>query len=302
MEVDRFEDQDGFSHVERHEFAAADARLYYVQTGVGGPPIVFIHGLTDGHAAYLPMMLALQESHRCYAVDLRGHGKSSRCGSNYAVSDYGADVQEFLERVVGESAILVGCSLGALVACFVASKACKLVSGLVLEDPPIKVGQMPQLRDSLFYPWFIAMLDILEEHNRSDEAFPEFLEKVRHPQLEPPLQEVLAWNLHDLHPATMVAAVEGTMFGLFDPDRDLADIRCPVMLLAAHEDGVSPTISDEDLRRMARQIGNFESEIWMDTMHAIHYQRPEKLVETIRAFVRKHRLTVSDEVVDWSSR
>jgi pimeloyl-ACP methyl ester carboxylesterase len=57
--------------------------------------------------------------------------KGDRC------EEYVGDTGEFLRRVVGEPAYIVGHSLGALVAIQLGAVAPELVRAMVLEDPPL---------------------------------------------------------------------------------------------------------------------------------------------------------------------
>lgn len=81
-------------------------------------PIVFIHGANmsawcwDEH--FMPFFANL--GHPCYAIDLRGHGKSGgqqQLASN-SIADYINDIQRVIDEI-GEPPILVGHSLGGLI-------------------------------------------------------------------------------------------------------------------------------------------------------------------------------------------
>ena len=45
-----------------------------------GPPMVLLHGLGDEERDWHTVLVALADRHRVYALDLRGHGRSSHPG------------------------------------------------------------------------------------------------------------------------------------------------------------------------------------------------------------------------------
>ena len=77
------------------------------------------------------------------AVDLRGHGASSRPGA-YSVALMAADVASLLDAVGGAAVDLVGHSLGGLVALRVAAGRPDRVRRLVLEDVGMPHARRPE--------------------------------------------------------------------------------------------------------------------------------------------------------------
>jgi pimeloyl-ACP methyl ester carboxylesterase len=82
-------------------------------------------------------MLHLAKKWQLYALDLRGHGQSGRVKNCYRVSDYAQDVIRFLESKISQPAVILGHSVGALVAVDVAAHKSKQVSAIIgLEAEP----------------------------------------------------------------------------------------------------------------------------------------------------------------------
>jgi pyruvate dehydrogenase E2 component (dihydrolipoyllysine-residue acetyltransferase) len=94
--------------------------IRYLKQGDGGEPIVLIHGFGGDLNNWLFALPALAEEHTVYALDLPGHGGSSKdVGDGTGLAD---SVVGFLDAVGVEQAHLVGHSLGGLVAAQVASR------------------------------------------------------------------------------------------------------------------------------------------------------------------------------------
>jgi pimeloyl-ACP methyl ester carboxylesterase len=68
---------------------------------------------------------------------LRGHGRSGKPETGYALPDYAGDLIAFQEDVVREPLVLVGHSLGALVTLTVSHLAPEFVCALIANDSPL---------------------------------------------------------------------------------------------------------------------------------------------------------------------
>jgi pimeloyl-ACP methyl ester carboxylesterase len=99
---------------------------------------VLVHGVTSSSRTWWRVGPALAErGYRVLAVDLRGHGASPRSGAGLSVADLADDVAETVQATApGPVDLLVGHSLGALVALELVGRRPGLARRLVIEDPP----------------------------------------------------------------------------------------------------------------------------------------------------------------------
>ena len=102
-------------------------------SGPEPPPVVLLPGTGMTARDWDDVAHVLSTTRTAHAVDLRGHGSSSRPG-RYSTALMAADVVGLLDRVCAGPVDLVGHSLGGLVACRVAAQRPDLVRRLVLED------------------------------------------------------------------------------------------------------------------------------------------------------------------------
>jgi pimeloyl-ACP methyl ester carboxylesterase len=106
------------------------------------PLAVLVHGVTSSSRTWWRVGPALAErGYRVLAVDLRGHGASPRAEAGLSVADLAGDLAETVEATVRPSAatpvdLLVGHSLGALVALELVGRRAGFARRLVVEDPP----------------------------------------------------------------------------------------------------------------------------------------------------------------------
>lgn len=99
------------------------------------PALVLLHGRTADHNDWNGITQHFAARHHVIAPDLRGHGASEHPGS-YAVPDMADDVAALIRHLGIGSAVVVGHSLGGVVACLLTIRHPGLVGRLVLEDPP----------------------------------------------------------------------------------------------------------------------------------------------------------------------
>lgn len=98
-------------------------RLAVHESGTGPRVAVLIHGIMSDHRAWHRVSAELEgRGFRVLAVDLAGHGRSPRA-RRYAPRSWAADVVESLEPILdGPPDLVMGHSLGGLVASIVADR------------------------------------------------------------------------------------------------------------------------------------------------------------------------------------
>lgn len=100
------------------DLPATTGRLAYNVRG-GGPPIVFLHGLTFAGSTWDPIIDRLAGECRCITVDLPGHGLSALAPR--PVAEVADEVHALVQELAAEPPVIVGHSLGAAVGLLYAS-------------------------------------------------------------------------------------------------------------------------------------------------------------------------------------
>ena len=86
-----------------------------------GSPMVMLHGITNWWRSFEGAMPVLGARWTVHALDLRGHGHSSRVDEGYRWTEFAQDTVAWLKETQDEPAIVVGHSMGANVAIEVAA-------------------------------------------------------------------------------------------------------------------------------------------------------------------------------------
>ena len=108
--------------------------------GGTGPVMVLLHGLGGSHVNWVRIGPMLAERARVLAPDLPGFGRSPPAGRDTGIRASARWVDRFLEEHAGRPAILVGNSMGGLVAILEAVENPDHVAGLALLDPALPLA------------------------------------------------------------------------------------------------------------------------------------------------------------------
>lgn len=91
------------------------AEIYYESYG-RGMPLVFLHPVNMNRYAWSGQIFAFARRHRVIVLDHRGHGLSTRPSQGYGVPDMAADLVAVLDHAEVERAVMVGNSIGGMIA------------------------------------------------------------------------------------------------------------------------------------------------------------------------------------------
>jgi pimeloyl-ACP methyl ester carboxylesterase len=112
------------------------------------PPLVFIHGWMGDHAALLPQITHFARTRRVVAINLRGHGDSDAPQQDYTIEGFADDIAWQCNQLGLYRPLVVGHSLGGMIALELAGRYPDLPSGVVMIDtiifPPPEAAEMAQ--------------------------------------------------------------------------------------------------------------------------------------------------------------
>jgi 3-oxoadipate enol-lactonase len=115
-----------------------DVQLAIAEAGAGGRPLLLVHGFTGAKEDFTPWLGQLADAGwHAVAPDLRGHGASSKPADEAAYSfEIMADDMLRLADALGWNAefVLLGHSMGGMIAQFMAVRAATRLDALILMD------------------------------------------------------------------------------------------------------------------------------------------------------------------------
>jgi pimeloyl-ACP methyl ester carboxylesterase len=119
------------------DVVANGLRFHVQRLGAGPPTVLFLHGLVMDNLSsfYFTFANPVAQHAEAVLVDLRGHGKSDRPPTGYALSDFTADVAALVEALALPGKVhLVGNSFGGLLALAYAAEHPERAASIVLMD------------------------------------------------------------------------------------------------------------------------------------------------------------------------
>ena len=97
-----------------------------------GAPVILLHGVGLRKEAWAPLAELLSQRFECFALDLPGHGKSPRLGlPKPHLRDFTDGIARAVKDLTSEPPLLIGHSMGALIALDLAIRHPGLCRGLV---------------------------------------------------------------------------------------------------------------------------------------------------------------------------
>jgi pimeloyl-ACP methyl ester carboxylesterase len=227
-----------------------------------GPPVLFVHGLTNDRRSWTPVTALLERDFTCLRVDLRGHGESS-LAAEYGMPSLVTDVRAVVEHAGLGEPVVIGHSLGAPVAaCYAAAFA---PTAVVCVDNPLRVGP------------FAALL----QQHRDALLSPDTMEAVR--VIEAILGVDIGDRVHSF-PREVVLGIWDAMLTRPPEQLDatmeevLARIDAP--LLSLH--GSPPPPGYEAW--LTRLVPRAQIELWPGAGHLLHLADPGRFAARVRAF------------------
>ena len=247
-------------------------RVAYVEMGdTTGKPLLLIHGYTDNSRSWSLLAPYLKSRH-VFAIDLRGHGKSSVPDCCYAITDLADDASLFLDAVGVKKADVVGHSLGSMTAQMLAATHPDKVDHLVLVSSSMKPGGGPGswLWDNIMPlqapidPNGKFMADWYWNPNPVDK---DYIDRERAESAAVPIK---VWH--------------GVMWGLsaYDFSSLAPAIKAPVMIFWGDQDQLFD-VKHQDALKKAYPSAKFEA--FAGAGHNMFWEFPEKVAKVLSGFL-----------------
>lgn len=99
-------------------------------------PFVLLHGFGASIPHWRKNIPVLSEKNTVYAIDLLGFGASKKAYTNYQIKLWGEQIHDFWQTFIQKPIILVGNSIGSLIALYVAANYPEIAKGLIMLTIP----------------------------------------------------------------------------------------------------------------------------------------------------------------------
>jgi len=238
-----------------------------------GATLVLLHGLGASGAVWQGVGRLLHPSLRLIAPDLRGHGESDKPATGYLLRDYASDVATLLTLQPISPVVLLGHSLGAVVATLVAAERPELVGKLVLVDPPFDPDRP---RDHIEA---VARL----RHEPSG-ALERYLQ-----EREPGLGDLYARAIADLFRSAAdgpFQAAQRSEPGFATQAAVLRSVGAPTLLIAA-DPTLDAALGEKAAHTLAASLRDGRLLTIPGARHAVHASHPRDFATAVVGFVQE---------------
>lgn len=112
-----------------------ETEIAFADVGQGDQTLVFIHDLGANLPVWKKMIDSLSLHYRCIALDLPGHGQSSKGTYDFSMEFYAETVQRFIRKLKLKDIVLAGHGVGGQVAITLVLDQPKIARQLILVAP-----------------------------------------------------------------------------------------------------------------------------------------------------------------------
>lgn len=237
--------------------------------------MLLIHGLGSCGADWGPQIEHFRQGYRVMTFDLRGHGRSSKPREGYSIERFARDTAALLDALETGPVHVAGISLGGMVAFQLAVDAPQRVKSMTVvnsgpEVPARTFKQRLPLYVRLFYIHTLGLRRMAEKIAKRLFPVPGQAELRRR------FIERLAGNEKRCYVASLRAIFAG--WGVTER---LADVRCPVLFIAADQDYTPVELK----RSYVDRLPNAGMVVIPDSRHALPMEKPREFNRALADFL-----------------
>lgn len=259
--------------------AALDTGRYRMRYFVwgSGPPVVFVHGMSDAARAFVMVMHRLVGRHACIAYELPDGLTDGSALSRYTYADYAADLLALLDHLGLDRAAVVGSSFGSPIALSALAAAPRRFTHGVLQNGfarrPLTPLQRRLCQNARFLPW---------QYDDWPEIYARVMRRVERPSFAvmPPAVAGFFLRCGGRTPIR-AACLRALAIGRTDLRGVLPSIRTPLLLLTGDHDPLVPPGCSGELEGGLPDVRRVE---FANCGHYPQYTHPGPMAEVIERF------------------
>ncbi|MEH2248745.1 alpha/beta fold hydrolase [Nostoc sp.] len=281
---------------DRHNHTTAARLNVYIQGQ--GFPILGLHGHPGTGRSLSVFTNHLSKRYQTFAPDLRGYGKS-RWNGNFDMNDHLTDLEALLDRFEIGKCLVLGWSLGGILAMELALRLPERVTGLILVATAAKPrGSHPPItwQDNL-YTGVAALLNYIKpswqwniETFGKRSLFHYLIQQHTSTTYNYIATEAVPAYLQTSPAATraLYSAIESGYNRLLD----LQQIQCPSLVLAGDQDR---HITSDSSLETARHLQNSQWQCYPNTAHLFPWEVPQQVLNDIDHWLEEHPQVVASQ-------
>ncbi|MGH6738944.1 MAG: alpha/beta fold hydrolase [Bradyrhizobium sp.] len=260
-----------------------DGRFGYEAAGDGGnTPIVFLHGIGGAARAWRGQIAAFSDRYRTIAWDMPGYGGSAPL-ANVSIATLASALQDFLQQIGAERPILVGHSIGGMIAQQWLIKYPRTAAAVVLAQTSPAFGKAEGDWQKQFIE---ARLGPLDRGETMKSLAPTLVKELVGDDPDANGMEVA----RDCMGSVPEASYRAMMLALlgFDRRNALGDIAIPTLVLSGSKDKNAPAPM---MAKMATYIPSSTYVELEGAGHLVNLERPQAFDAALDQFLKTIEVT-----------
>lgn len=253
-----------------------NVNLHYADEGdPNGLPILFINSLGTDYRLWDKLLPLLPRGLRLIRYDKRGHGLSTGPVAPYFMGDLVADAAALLDHLKVKSALVVGLSIGGMIAQGLAAERPDLVRAMVLSNTGAKIGT-PDMWDQRIAAGRSGGIEALADATMTRWFSPDF--HANH------AAEMALWRT--MLTRTWIEGFLGCAAAISQTDLydSTARLRLPVLGIAGSEDGSTPP---DLVRETVELVPGSEFALIRGVGHLPCVESPQDYAQLLTRFIAK---------------
>lgn len=248
-----------------------ESNLHYLEVGKGKPIICF-HSTPASAQFYRSQLDYFGHGYHVIAVDLRGHGDSDKPRGPYRMSEFFEDYIGIFDAFNAKRFVLIGCSVGGIIAQLYALKHGDNLRGLVLVGSPCsrRGRDVAGFHEAVRKRGWEGVVRGLVDRQFHRTASPELKEWAVREYLKTPVY------VREAEEEALLAEVHHT-------DR-VHEISTPTLLVAGEEEEREIY---EQMELMSRRIQNAEWHVVKGAAHVPNLERASEFNVILERFLRR---------------
>ena len=251
-------------------------KIFYFENKIKGTPLLFIHGWLGSSLEWIYQFYYFNSREHIVILDLPGYGKSDKPNIKYSIGFFTKHLLDFLNLLGYNEVILIGHSLGGMIAQNITIRNPKLVKKLILISTAASISQSIKDKFKLF--WLILFFNL---------NYRNFLKKIIKKIISMKNEKREFKRLYNNAlkiPKSVVLSTFKNMTSKFNLNKELSKIFQATLIIYGDEDKI---ISKSEINNLGDLIPISETYIIENSPHRVMIADHIKVNKIIDDFIQK---------------